>query len=97
MPKGIPKRSDELNPIEGGGYGSGSSSLRDALSGLGVIGGSIAGGAAIQGAVMSDLKKSRDENAAKVREINSRDQYNHERAVGDPNALKLSYEEWKNL
>ena len=94
MPKGIPKRNDEMTPIEGGGSGGG---YRSRLSDLGVIGGSVAGGAALQAAVMSDMKKSQDENAAKVREINSRDQYNHERAVGDPNALKMSYEEWKNL
>lgn len=28
---------------------------------------------------------------------NSREQYNHEREAGDPNALRLSYEDWKNL
>ncbi len=30
-------------------------------------------------------------------EINSRSQYEHERDAGDPNALKLSFEEWKKL
>jgi hypothetical protein len=94
MPKGIQKRNDELTPIEGGGGGGG---YRSSLSDIGVIGGSILGGAAIQGAVMSDIKKSKDENAEKVREINSRSQYNHERSAGDPNALKLSFEEWKKL
>lgn len=29
--------------------------------------------------------------------INSREQYEHEREAGDPNALKLSFEEWKKL
>ena len=28
---------------------------------------------------------------------NSREQYEHEREVGDPNALKLSFSEWKKL
>ena len=32
-----------------------------------------------------------------MRKENSRAQYNHERSVGDPNALKLSFEEWKKL
>jgi hypothetical protein len=94
MPKGIKKSNDELTPIEGGGGGGG---YRSSLSDVGVIGGSILGGALVQGAVMSDLKKSKDENAEKVREINSRSQYNHEREAGDPNALKLSFEEWKKL
>lgn len=94
MPKGIQKRNDELTPIEGGGGGGG---YRSSLSDVGVIGGSILGGALVQGAVMSDLKKSKDENAEKVREINSRSQYNHERSIGDPNALRLSFEEWKKL
>jgi hypothetical protein len=31
------------------------------------------------------------------RKINSVEQYNHERETGDPNALRLSYEDWKNL
>lgn len=29
--------------------------------------------------------------------INSREQYLHERDAGDPNALRMSYEEWKKL
>lgn len=29
--------------------------------------------------------------------VNSRAQYEHERKAGDPNALQLSYEEWKKL
>lgn len=32
-----------------------------------------------------------------LRKINSVEQYNHEREAGDPNALRLSYEDWKNL
>lgn len=31
------------------------------------------------------------------REINSRAQYEHEKASGDPNATSMSYEEWKKL
>ncbi len=29
--------------------------------------------------------------------INSRAQYEHERDAGDPNALRMSFEEWKKL
>ena len=32
-----------------------------------------------------------------VLEINSRAQYEHEREAGDPNALRLSFQEWKKL
>lgn len=42
------------------------------------------------------LKQDIDE-INKIRKINSREQYEHERKAGDPNALKLSYEEWKKL
>lgn len=35
--------------------------------------------------------------AAAQRAINSREQYMHERNAGDPNALRMSYEEWKKL
>jgi len=31
------------------------------------------------------------------RETNSRSQYEHEKASGDPNATQMSYEEWKKL
>lgn len=31
------------------------------------------------------------------RETNSRSQYEHEKAAGDPNATQMSYEEWKKL
>lgn len=31
------------------------------------------------------------------RETNSRAQYEHEKAAGDPNATKMSYEDWKKL
>lgn len=33
----------------------------------------------------------------KVREMNSRAQYQHEKAAGDPNATQMSFEEWKKL
>ena len=32
-----------------------------------------------------------------MRDANSRAQYQHERDAGDPNALMLSFEEWKKL
>lgn len=31
------------------------------------------------------------------RQENSRAQYEHEKNAGDPNALQLSFEEWKKL
>ena len=55
------------------------------------------------------LKSLGDESKSKVRarnvqtteedlrKINSIEQYNHEREAGDPNALRMSYEDWKNL
>jgi hypothetical protein len=42
------------------------------------------------------LKKDLEE-ISKFRNANSREQYEHERKVGDPNATKLSFEEWKKL
>ena len=42
------------------------------------------------------LQESKDE-AIKMREPNSRAQYQHEKETGDPNANQLSYEEWKKL
>lgn len=42
------------------------------------------------------LQESKDE-AAQVRATNSRAQYEHEKAAGDPNATKMSFEEWKKL
>ena len=42
------------------------------------------------------IKESKDE-AVKIRKENSRAQYNHERDAGDPNALNMSFEEWKKL
>ena len=38
-----------------------------------------------------------ESEALKVRETNSRSQYEHEKAADDPNATKLSFEEWKKL
>ena len=38
--------------------------------------------------------KAKEEAA---RDANSRAQYKHERDAGDPNALMLSYDEWKKL
>ena len=37
------------------------------------------------------------EQETRSRQPNSREQYQHEREQGDPNALKLSFEEWKKL
>jgi hypothetical protein len=36
-------------------------------------------------------------NPMTVPEINSKRQYEAEREAGDPNALKLSFDEWKQL
>ena len=35
--------------------------------------------------------------AQRMNKENSRAQYDHERQAGDPNALKLSFEQWKKL
>ena len=35
--------------------------------------------------------------ALKVRATNSREQYLHEKAQGDPNATQMSFEDWKKL
>ncbi len=35
--------------------------------------------------------------AQRMNKANSRAQYDHERQAGDPNALKLSFEQWKKL
>ena len=35
--------------------------------------------------------------AQRMNKTNSRAQYEHERQAGDPNALKLSFEQWKKL
>jgi hypothetical protein len=59
--------------------------------------GSVLSGLGVQAAVMSDIKKSKEEMAEKVRKMNSREQYEYEKSVGDPNALRLSFEEWKKL
>ncbi len=37
------------------------------------------------------------EQEARMRAPNSREQYQHEKEQGDPNALRLSFEEWKKL
>ncbi len=37
------------------------------------------------------------EQEARSRAPNSREQYQHEKEQGDPNAIRLSYEEWKQL
>jgi hypothetical protein len=37
------------------------------------------------------------EQEARSMEINSREQYESERAAADPNALRLSFAEWKKL
>jgi hypothetical protein len=37
------------------------------------------------------------EQEARMNKPNSRAQYQHEQEQGDPNALRMSYEEWKKL
>ena len=46
---------------------------------------------------IEDLKKSTQAKEETMRDTNSRAQYQHERDAGDPNALMLSFEEWKKL
>ena len=38
-----------------------------------------------------------EQEVNKVRATNSREQYMHEKEQGDPNALQMSFEEWKKL
>ena len=107
MPKGFPKRADELMPIEGSGGGGGFSGGKgNSYQASGKEwAASIAGGGAIMGGAYLPgylVEKNAKEMAKKIqedheREMNSRAQYNHEKDAGDPNALKLSFEEWQKL
>ena len=95
MPKGFPKRGDELMPIEGGMSGSGGGVTRlakELVGGAGIVGG-MYGIGKYERNVTKEADKMREES----REINSRAQYEHEKEAGDPNAIKLSFEEWKKL
>jgi hypothetical protein len=91
MPKGFPKRGDELMPLEGGVSGSGGGVTRlakELVGGAGIVGG-------MYGVGQYDRQVTKE--ADKMREENSRAQYEHEKRAGDPNAVKLSFEEWKKL
>ena len=94
MPKGFPKRGDELMPLEGGvsGSGGGMSTFKSAVAPLAGIG-AYAGLAKMT----MDAKKEQAEKAYQQRKIDSKEQYEHEKEAGDPNAVKLSFEEWKKL
>ena len=103
MPKGFPKRADELTPIEGGARGGGSSSTFKEV-GLPLAGiGSFAGAAKMtMDATKEKAEKDRQAAAEVKREsrgfqMNTREQYEYEKEVGDPNAVNLSFQEWKNL
>jgi len=116
MPKGFPKRADELTPIEGGGGGSGRKGLLTDMSpkaALTALGSTVAAPTAFL--VGSAIKRNKEIDAAyeaadKKREaaaemkresrgfqMNTREQYEYEKEAGDPNAVRLSFEEWKNL
>ena len=91
MPKGFPKRADQLTPLEGGGGGGGggsSSLMKELIGGAGILGG-------MYGVGLADREATKE--ADKERKMNSREQYEYEKSVGDPNALRLSFEEWKKL
>jgi hypothetical protein len=56
----------------------------------------------LRGLEDKDLKKLNDKNTKFQREVdlpkaNSIEQYEHEKDAGDPNALRLSFEDWKKL
>jgi ABC-type uncharacterized transport system ATPase component len=91
MPKGIQKRNNELTPIEGGGSGGGYSSVMKELAG----GASILGG--MYGVGLADRAMTKKADQERAAEINTRRQYKAEQEAGDPNALRLSFEEWKKL
>ena len=95
MPKGFPKRGDELMPLEGGMSSSGGGVTRLAKELVGGAG--IAGGMYGVGQYDRKVTKEADKMREESREINSRAQYEHEKEAGDPNAIKLSFEEWKKL
>ena len=46
---------------------------------------------------MANMYEQEAENLRVRRQPNSREQYQHEREQGDPNALRLSFEQWKKL
>ena len=93
MPKGFPKRGDELMPLEGGVSGSGGGVTRLAKELVGGAG--IAGG--MYGVGQYDRKVTKEADKVREAEINTKQQYEAEKEAGDPNAIKLSFEEWKKL
>ena len=93
MPKGFPKRGDELMPLEGGMSGSGGGVTRLAKELVGGAG--IAGG--MYGVGQYDRKVTKEADKVREAEINTKQQYEAEKEAGDPNAIKLSFEEWKKL
>jgi hypothetical protein len=46
---------------------------------------------------LANMYEQEAENLEIRRQPNSIQQYRHEREAGDPNALKLSFEDWKKL
>ena len=46
---------------------------------------------------LANMYEQEAENLDIRRNPNSREQYQHEKEQGDPNALRLSFEEWKKL
>ena len=46
---------------------------------------------------MANMYEQEAENLRVRRKPDSREQYQHEQEQGDPNALRLSFEEWKKL
>ena len=113
MPKGFPKRADELTPIEGGGGGGGRQGAMSPKTFLAYAGSTVvAPGAFLVGSAIKRNKeidaayeaadKKREAAAEMKREsrgfqMNTRQQYEYEKEAGDPNAVRLSFEEWKNL
>jgi len=45
----------------------------------------------------NDAEQEMENIQQRVYKTNSKAQYQHEREQGDPNALQMSYEEWKKL
>jgi hypothetical protein len=46
---------------------------------------------------LANMYEQETENMRVRLQPNSREQYQHEKEQGDPNALRLSFEEWKKL
>jgi hypothetical protein len=104
------KRPGEERLLEGGGSGGGYRTRNEKID-IKDIAPAAAGAAVAAGYYPASMYVSNKRNAAereaqaeikresrgKELQANSYAQYQHEREAGDPNALRLSFTEWKSL